>query len=798
MTAYTGQGNSVPIAAIRAAACLVAVLATVVIAAWLLDLGTLQTIGVGTATMKLNTALCFLLSAGALSALTRGLSGHTTALALAGVSAAISATVLAQYLTGTNFGIDELIIEDTRSAADNAPGRMSAITAIEFIILCAAIGAATRQNRTASGIFVASTVGGSALVLLAIVGYAFGTPVLYSPGPATSIAFHTALSFLVLYGALIAFRLDLGIAALLRARSPGGMLARWTLPAILIVTPASGWLILQFELAGYYGAPLGSAMFVITNVVVVVSVLWVASRQIDRINAARRQEHGLNRAIVEGALDAFIVMDSAGRIAAWNPQAVAMFGWSHDEAVGRTVVDTIMPPEHGEAHQRGLARFIATGESRILNRRNELLARRRDGSEFPIELMITPTRMNAGWVFSGFIRDMTVQKQTEAGLRQAQKMEAVGQLTGGIAHDFNNLLSVVIGSLDLAEGAPAAEQRDLIGSALAAAERGAALTHRLLAFSRRQPLSPRAIDLNALIDGMANLLDRTLERSIEIEHRPERDLWRALADEGQVENALLNLAINARDAMPDGGKLTIETGNAFLDEGYAARNAEVIPGPHVMLAVTDTGTGMTPEVIERAFDPFFTTKTHGKGTGLGLSMIYGFAKQSGGHLKIYSEIGSGTTVRLYLPRADEGPPIAAEQQVVPIDVGSGETILLVEDDADVRKLAARILRDLGYSVVEAGDGQEAQAIIEDGSVRIDLLFTDIMMPGGITGSALADYARSHRPLIKTLYTSGYTQSTIVHQNRLRPSDIFLPKPYRRRDLMEKLRQALGPTDQRRG
>jgi signal transduction histidine kinase/integral membrane sensor domain MASE1 len=393
---------------------------------------------------------------------------------------------------------------------------------------------------------------------------------------------------------------------------------------------------------------------------------------------------------------------------------------------------------------------------------------------------------------TGAIQDVTERRQTEEQLRQSQKIEAVGRLTGGIAHDFNNLLTVVIGNLDLALGRVQSDLQATVEGALRAAERGAALVGQLLAFSRKQTLMPETIDLNRLVAGLRELLRRTLGEDIEIEMALEPELWPALADKGQVENALLNLAINARDAMPTGGRLLIETDNARLDEGYASRNEEVTPGAYAMLAVTDTGTGMAPAVVARAVEPFFTTKEVGKGSGLGLSMIYGFVKQSGGHLKIYSEVGHGTTVRLFLPRADQAAADEAAAAATPDHPRGHETVLAVEDDAEVRAFVVGRLRDLGYRVLEAADGHQALAILA-GSDRIDLLFTDVVMPRGITGRELADEAKRQHPQMKILFTSGYTETAIVRHGRLDPSVHFLPKPFRRHDLAVKVREALdGP------
>ena len=385
---------------------------------------------------------------------------------------------------------------------------------------------------------------------------------------------------------------------------------------------------------------------------------------------------------------------------------------------------------------------------------------------------------------------ITAEREAEVQLRQAQKMESVGQLTGGVAHDFNNLLTIIIGSLDLALDRVQGDVQSTLEPALRAAERGAALVQRLLAFSRRQTLIPEEVDFNHLAAEMEDLLRRTLGEDIEIEMKPYPLLWTARADKGQVENALLNLTVNARDAMPAGGKLTIETGNVHLDEDYAAHSTEVTPGDYVMLAVTDTGKGMPAEVLDRAFEPFFTTKEVGKGSGLGLSMIYGFAKQSGGHVKIYSEIDHGTTVRLYLPRQSTAVAIAAAAMAAQSDhPRGGEMILVVEDNADVRTFVVRYLRDLGYRVVEAKDGPSALGTLEE-PAPIDLLLTDVIMPGGMTGRELSDEASRRRPGLKTLFISGYTKDSFVHQGKLNPGVNFLSKPFRRRDLALKVREAL--------
>ncbi|MBA4785807.1 hybrid sensor histidine kinase/response regulator [Pseudorhizobium pelagicum] len=381
-------------------------------------------------------------------------------------------------------------------------------------------------------------------------------------------------------------------------------------------------------------------------------------------------------------------------------------------------------------------------------------------------------------------------ERTQEVLRQSQKMEAIGNLAGGIAHDFNNLLQVITGNLQLlnrdVSGNDVAERR--VAGALAGAARGARLASQLLSFGRRQPLEPKVINLSRLIREMDHLLRRSLGEAIEIDTIVSGGLWNTLVDPSNVENALLNLAINARDAMDGQGKLTIELGNAFLDDEYARNAIDVSPGQYVMLAVTDTGSGMTPDILEKVFDPFFTTKPDGKGTGLGLSMVYGFVKQSEGHIKIYSEAGSGTTVRIYLPRAMEAEDVLADNITGPVTGGS-ETVLVVEDEEAVRDVTVSLLTELGYKVLKAKDADSGLAIIESGA-PIDLLFTDVVMPGRLKSRDLARKAKERLPTLGVLFTSGYTENSIVHGGRLDPGVNLLSKPYTREALARKIRQVL--------
>ncbi|MBD1874907.1 PAS domain S-box protein [Nodosilinea sp. FACHB-131] len=389
-----------------------------------------------------------------------------------------------------------------------------------------------------------------------------------------------------------------------------------------------------------------------------------------------------------------------------------------------------------------------------------------------------------------YFQDVTDRMALEERLHQSQRLESVGQLTGGIAHDFNNLLTVILGNAELLSEMLEADPHlhplaKMIGSA---AQRGAELTQRLLSFARRQALDPEAVDVNRLMAGMDGLLRRTLGEHIAIATVENAELWPALVDPAQLENALLNLCLNARDAMVQGGQLTLETANTYLSQDYASQHVEVVPGHYVMVSVSDTGVGIDPEHLERVFEPFFTTKEQGKGTGLGLSMVYGFIKQSGGHIKIYSEPGHGTTIRMYLPRfwGDIQPSLPAPEGVV---VGQSELILLVEDNELVRSYAHDQLVDLGYRVLAANSGPAALAMLHQQD-NVDLLFTDVVMPGGMSGRELAELAQQIKPGLRVLYTSGYSENAIVHQGRLDAGIQLLSKPYGRTELSQKIREAL--------
>ena len=498
---------------------------------------------------------------------------------------------------------------------------------------------------------------------------------------------------------------------------------------------------------------------------------------------ARANEAAILKATLETVREGIAYFTAEGRLCAAN---------------SRFPVLLQLPPELTRLQQTRLEDFEGLGRTAFAPIFSPPFAEKAAADSIHItwadrELDIYKAPVATGGFIIGVV-DITERLRAEAMSRQSQKMEAIGHLTGGVAHDFNNLLQVIGANLDLAAAGEAVKSdprlKERIENAIGAVVRGARLTSQLLAFARRQALEPKSVDLGRVIRDMSDMLRRTLGETIAVETVIAGGLWNTLVDPSQVENTVLNLAINARDAMPAGGKLTLEVANAYLDDAYASAYSEVTPGQYVMLAVTDTGTGMTAEVMGRVFEPFFTTKPEGKGTGLGLAQTYGFVKQSGGHIKIYSEVGHGTTIKLYLPRTRRQTDALAPALGVPVQ-GGHEHILVVEDDPDVRTAVVDMLADLGYRVAHAENAQSALALLKQQTP--ELIFTDVVMPGAISTREFTRRAQEMHPRIRILYTSGYTQNAIVHNGKLDDDALLLSKPYRKDELARKLRSVFSGT-----
>jgi PAS domain S-box-containing protein len=503
--------------------------------------------------------------------------------------------------------------------------------------------------------------------------------------------------------------------------------------------------------------------------------------------------------LVKGVVDyAIFMLDPDGRVASWNPGAEKIKGYKAEEIIGEHF-SRFYTDEDRAADVPGQALRTASETGRFTA---EAWRRRKDGSRFWASVVIDAIYDNGKLVgFAKITRDLTERREAQMQLEQsreqlfqAQKMEAVGQLTGGLAHDFNNLLTGISGSLELLK-ARVAQGRfgDLdryIAAAQGATTRAAALTHRLLAFARRQTLDPKRISANQLVAGMEDLIRRTVRPEIKVETVLAVGLWPTLCDANQLENAILNLCINARDAMPDGGRLTIETANTWLDE-RGARERDMQPGQYIAICVTDTGTGMPPQVVEHAFDPFFTTKPTGEGTGLGLSMIYGFAKQSGGQVRIYSEVGTGTSVRIYLPRhyGETEPEVLLVEPAEAHRAEAGETVLIVDDEPTVRMLVTEVLAELGYAAIEAADGVSGLKVLQS-DVRIDLLITDVGLPGGVNGRQMADAARQRRPDLRVLFITGYAENAAIGSGYLEPGMHVLAKPFAMETLTRRIKSII--------
>jgi two-component system, cell cycle sensor histidine kinase and response regulator CckA len=497
-------------------------------------------------------------------------------------------------------------------------------------------------------------------------------------------------------------------------------------------------------------------------------------------------------ALLESASQAILSIDKSGRIVLANRRCEEMFGYSREDLLGASI-EILLPESKRRVHTHERDDFFHRPHVRPMGLGIDLAARRRDGTEFPVEVSLSYVETEEGVFAIAFVSDIGPRKRLEEQLLHAQKMEAVGRLAGGVAHDFNNMLTVIAGynRMILDELSTLDPLRGYAEEILKAADRAGAITNQLLTFSRRQIAKPRVIQLNMVIAQTDKMLRRLIGEDVHLQLNLRPDVGNIKADPGHVEQAIVNLVVNARDAMPDGGRLTIETANAHLDENYTRTHLGVLPGEFVMVAVSDTGHGMDAETRRRIFEPFFTTKERGRGTGLGLATVYGTVKQAGGDIWVYSEPGRGSTFKLYFPRVAEPlSEAAADGDAEAVRTNGRETILLVEDEKAVRELTLRMLQQLGYSVMTAESGDDALRISQAHADELSLLLTDVVMPG-MSGRQLADALVLERPTLKVLFLSGYTEDTVVHHGVLDPGVDFLPKPFSREVLGKKLREILA-------
>jgi len=785
----------------RLCVCAVLGIGLAAIAGWALGERTLTSVTPALVPMTINAALSFACSGLALLLFQRAerrgaLRAKAGGVALAGLVLLIAVTTIAEYLFDVNLWIDQFIIqEQVKEVFVPFPGRMAPYTAFNFLLLGIALlgrGGRKEQGRRLSRI-LARTVG--AIALAAQIGYVYSLVSFGKFESYTGMAFLTSAAFLLLVTAILLDDPESEVVRALTSNSLGAVLEKRLLPAAVFVPFLVGWIGMEGQNAGLYNPALGIALFTTANIVIFFMLILWCARTLQVVDgerleaqAALQKSSDMLSSMIRASPMPIIGIDNNEKVCIWNPAAERVFGWSEEELLGKDY--PLVPPAQLLQYENTLRELKVRGA--ISSRETTRLAK--DGKIVQVRASGAAFRDKngnvLGWV--GTLEDVTEQRQL-----QAQKMEAVGMLAGGIAHDFNNLLGVVIGSAEfLMSGVGAEEQsRKYVLEILKASERATTLVHQLLAFTRQQVLAPRIIVLNETVMRIHSLLQRLIGENIQLEARLAPDLGRVKVDPGQLEQVIMNLAVNSRDAMPQGGKLTIETQNLEIDEAYVRSHKDVRPGSYVMVAVSDTGTGMDAETQSHIFEPFFTTKETGRGTGLGLATVYGIVKQSGGHIWLYSEVGRGTTFKIYFPKTEETETVETQPRSGSSESSGTETILLVEDEDSLRELGAEILQQAGYRVIQARSGEEALALVEKGTVAIDLLMTDVIMPG-VSGKGLAERLKPKFPHMRVLYVSGYTDDAISRHGVLEKGVQFLQKPYTRSALMQKIRGILDRVDAR--
>ena len=780
---------------VRGASLVVAIVGTAVFFDWMMGFDRIRSLPTGTSTMKANTALLFLLSGAALwlAATTRE---RRAVRVLAGIVVAVALVTLGQYAFDRDFGVDQLLVADHAPVPLTAPpGRMGINTAMAFVLtgigLVLAVSRRSRVRRLGQWLPLTS----AALGAVSLTGYAYSVQSTSGLTSYTQMAVHTSLLHALVGLGVVFVNARDGIAGVVTSPGPGGQFTRSVMPYLVLGPFAMGWLRLQGQKMGFYGTEFGVAILVIVSTGSLVSVVMLYASKIDRADAAARAAEREARSTDERLR----VAVAAARIGAWEMDVV-----TGRIACSDAFIEMLgLPPGSPVPTHETFRAAVHPDDREALAGAQ---ARAPEAGDVAIEFRVVWPDASIHWLYMhahvsrgasgkperllGAALDVTDRKELEGSLRQAQKLEAVGQLAGGVAHDFNNVLTAVIGYSDLllAEATPGTPLHDGLVEIGKAGHRASQITRQLLAFSRKQILLPRVIDVNALIVDLERLLRRVVYEHVQIVTRLAPDVGRIKADPTQIEQVLVNLSVNARDAMPKGGTLTIETANATLDGHYPQRHEPVVPGPYVLLSVNDTGVGMDRATQERVFEPFFTTKGIGKGTGLGLATVYGVVAQSGGHVWVYSEPDRGTTFKIYLPRVYEDVGVRGAA-AAPAPQGGSETILLVEDEMAVRQLARRVLEGAGYQVVDAADPHEALAVAAGTSAPIHLLLSDVVMPGSGDVS-LHDELAKQRPSLRVLYMSGYADETMVQRGWLSGDAPYLPKPFTAHELTHKVREVL--------
>ncbi len=766
---------------------------------WVLDVDFLKRLLAAWPSMKPNTALGLVMagaSLATLSSVSPTPSRRATGLVLATAVGVLSGLTLAAYATGRDLGIDQLFYhEQPRDLDSAAPGRMAPVTAINFLLLCIALVALEWETRRRQRPAQYLALLGGSFCLVTLLGYLYSTPPSHRFAPFASVALHTAIALGLLWAGVLAARSSSGFMSEITSLAPGGALSRRLLPGAIAASALLGLLRVLGERAGLFGSEFGVALFATANVVVFSALVWEGARWLNRADADRRAAQRQQilsderrKRFFEQNLAGACISRPDGKIVECNPAFVRIFGFdSAAEAAGIDIASLYPDPTQRtalagrlreERHVRGLA----------------LEARRRDGQPVSLLADVVGEFDDSGDLVEicDYVQDVTEQRRVEMQLQRAQKMEAVGQLAGGIAHDFNNLLGVMVGYADLllrdlGQGHPAERRIRMIQEAV---DRAAGLTRQLLTFSRHQPVEARICDLNKAVEGIESMLRRLLGEDVRLVVALHHDIGQIRADVGQLEQVIVNLAVNARDATPAGGKLIIETDQVELDATYVRSHPEARAGPHVVLAVSDSGQGMDAVTVSRIFEPFFTTKASGKGTGLGLATVYGIVKRFGGHVAVYSELGRGSTFKVYFPSV-RGEEEATGEEDAPAGAppGGSEVVLVVEDEEALRAVITEVLRSKGYQVLEAGDADAALLAARGARSPVQLVVTDMVLPSR-SGPWTAAEVQAQFPGVRVLYMSGYTDRAIADRGQLPAASHFLQKPFSGDTLLWRVRAVL--------